>query len=134
MYITTQFLSSKHTAFFIHRHEQTHTHTHTHNLWLNLNKFSSNIKSQVYEGKTKKKRNQDIPVGTHRAKKQKTYNQMKCSKCPTVQSISSRLNNSRATNVNSSAISLYTSGHIQRWKYPSSKKKMLPRAGHGGRP
>ena len=70
MYITTQFLCSKHTAVFIHRHEQTHTHTdtHTHNLWLNLNNFSSTIKSQVYEG-TKKKQNQDIPVGTHNAEK-----------------------------------------------------------------
>lgn len=131
MYISTQFLCSKPTAVFIHRHEQ--THTHTHNLWLNLNKFSPNIKSQVYDGK-RKKWNQDIPVATHNGKKKKTYNQSKCSECPTVQSISSRLNNSRATNVNRSAISLYTSGRIQRRKHPHSKKKMLPRVGHGGQP
>ena len=51
-----------------------------------------------------------------------------------MQSISSRLNNSRATNVNRSAISLYTSGRIRRRKHPHSKKKMLPRVHHGGRP
>lgn len=52
MYITISVLQA-YRLFFIHRHEQ--TYRHTHHLWLYLNKLRLNLKSQVYEGKKKKK-------------------------------------------------------------------------------
>lgn len=80
----------------------------------------------------KKKRNQDIPVGTHEAKKKKTSNQTKVQRVLLCSRFSSRLNNSRATDVNSCAISLYTSGRIQMRKHPYSKKIDASSGWHGG--
>lgn len=133
MYITPQFLCSKHTAFFYTQtRADAHTYTHTQFVVISEEVQLKLKKSSLWRRKKKKKRNQDIPVGTHEAKKKKTSNQTKVQRVLLCSRFSSRLNNSRATDVNSCAISLYTSGRIQMRKHPYSKKIDASSSWHGG--
>lgn len=117
---------------FLYTDTSRRTHTHTQFVVISEQVQLKLKKSSLWRREKKKKRNQDIPVGTHEAKKKKTSNQTKVQSVLLCSRFSSRLNNSRATDVNSCAISLYTSGRIQMRKHPYSKKIDASSGWHGG--